>query len=156
MERDLKEEAKTLIDNLPFLSSWEQLMCEIYVREAIENGMADSIEGRKASVDDVRAEFDFARMKVNWTCCRYGPSYATSTFIARSSPHYARKIVDRLTRRSQQIATFPRSGRVVREANELNIREVLEGSYRIIYHLLDDEVEIIAVVRSARPWPEKP
>lgn len=68
----------------------------------------------------------------------------------------ARKIVDRLTRRSQQIATFPRSGRVVREANELNIREVLEGSYRIIYHLLDDEVEIIAVVRSARPWPEKP
>ncbi len=36
------------------------------------------------------------------------------------------------------------------------IREVLEGSYRIIYHLLDDEVDIIAVVHSARPWPENP
>jgi hypothetical protein len=60
MERDLKEEAKKLIDNLPSLSSWEQLMYEIYVREAIEKGLADSIEGRKASVEDVRAEFDLS------------------------------------------------------------------------------------------------
>ena len=58
MERDLKEEAKKLIDNLPSLSSWEQLMYEIYVREAIENGLADSLAGRKAGVEDVRAEFD--------------------------------------------------------------------------------------------------
>ena len=58
MERDLKEEAKKLIDNLPSLSSWEQLMYEIYLREAIENGLADSLEGRKESVEVVRAEFD--------------------------------------------------------------------------------------------------
>jgi len=57
MERDLKEEAKRLIDSLPSLSSWEQLMYEIYVREAIEKGLADSNEGRKTPVEDVRAEF---------------------------------------------------------------------------------------------------
>jgi hypothetical protein len=57
MERDLKEEAKRLIDSLPSLSSWEQLMYEIYVREAIEMGLADSNEGRKTPVGDVRAEF---------------------------------------------------------------------------------------------------
>lgn len=57
MERDLKEEAKRLIDSLPSLSSWEELMYEIYVREAIENGLADSLEGRKTSVEEVRAEF---------------------------------------------------------------------------------------------------
>jgi hypothetical protein len=57
MERDLKEEAKRLIDSLPSLSSWEQLMYEIYVRESIENGLADSLEGRKTSVEEVRAEF---------------------------------------------------------------------------------------------------
>lgn len=57
MERDLKEEAKRLIDSLPSLSSWEQLMYEIYVREAIEMGLADSNEGRKIPVEDVRAEF---------------------------------------------------------------------------------------------------
>ncbi|HLG15440.1 MAG TPA: hypothetical protein VJH03_13200 [Blastocatellia bacterium] len=57
MERDLKDEAKRLIDSLPSLSSWEQLMYEIYVREAIENGLADSIAGRKTPVEDVRGEF---------------------------------------------------------------------------------------------------
>jgi toxin ParE1/3/4 len=95
-------------------------------------------------------------MKVNWTAAARAQLRDIHTFIARSSPQYAKKIVDRLTRRSLQIATFPRSGRVVPEANDVNIREVLEGSYRIIYHLLDDEVDIIAVVHSARPWPENP
>ena len=56
MERDLKEEAKRLIDSLPSLSSREHMMYEIYVREAIENGLADSIAGRKTPVEDVRAE----------------------------------------------------------------------------------------------------
>ena len=60
MERDIKEEAKRLIDNLPSLSSWEQLMYEIYVREAIEKGLADSTEGRKTRVEEVRAEFGLA------------------------------------------------------------------------------------------------
>ena len=57
MQRDLKEEAKKLIDNIPSLTSWEQLMYEIYVRAAIEHGLVDSTEGRKTSVQDVRAEF---------------------------------------------------------------------------------------------------
>lgn len=95
-------------------------------------------------------------MKVNWTAAARAQLRDIHTFIDRSSPQYAKKIVDRLTRRSLQIATFPRSGRVVPEANDVNIREVFEGSYRIIYHLLDDEVDIIAVVHSARPWPENP
>ncbi|PYP82448.1 MAG: type II toxin-antitoxin system RelE/ParE family toxin [Blastocatellia bacterium AA13] len=74
-----------------------------------------------------------------------------------SSPHYAKKIVDRLTRRSQQNRSIPEiRSRSCPEANDVNIREVLEGSYRIIYHLLDDEVDIIAVVHSSRPWPENP
>lgn len=57
MEPDLKEEAKRLIDSLPTLTSWEQLMYEIFVREAIDKGLADSNDGRKTSVEDVRAEF---------------------------------------------------------------------------------------------------
>jgi hypothetical protein len=50
MERDLKEEAKRLIDSLPSLSSWEQLMYEIYVCEAIENGLADSSKAERQAL----------------------------------------------------------------------------------------------------------
>jgi plasmid stabilization system protein ParE len=62
-------------------------------------------------------------------------------------------VVDRLTRRSQQIAEFPRSGPVLSEAQDVNVRQVIEGPYRIIYHILDDEIDVIAVVHSAQQWP---
>ena len=95
-------------------------------------------------------------MKVNWTAAARTQLRDIHTFVARSSPRYATKLVDRITRRSQQIATFPRSGRVVPEADDVNIREVLEAPYRIIYHLLEDEIDIIAVVHGAQQWPEEP
>ncbi|HYU98189.1 MAG TPA: type II toxin-antitoxin system RelE/ParE family toxin [Pyrinomonadaceae bacterium] len=95
-------------------------------------------------------------MKVNWTEAARAQLRDIRGFVAGSSPQYATKMVDRLTRRSQQIATFPRSGRIVPEASDVNIREVLEGPYRIIYHILEDEIDIIAVVHGARQWPEEP
>ena len=85
-------------------------------------------------------------MKVNWTEAARAQLRDIRGFVAGSSPQYATKMVDRLTRRSQQIAIFPRSGRIVPEANDVNIREVLEGPYRIIYHILENEIDIIAVV----------
>jgi len=95
-------------------------------------------------------------MKVNWTAAARAQLSDIHSFIARSSQQYATKTVDRLTRRSQQIARLPRSGRIVPEANDVNIREVIEGPYRIIYHLLENEIDIIAVVHGARQWPEEP
>jgi len=43
----------------------------------------------------------------------------------------------------------------VPEANNVNIREVIEGPYRIIYHILEDEIDVIAVVHGARQWPDE-
>ena len=39
---NIKEEARKLIENLPDDSTWEDLMYQIYVRESIESGLADS------------------------------------------------------------------------------------------------------------------
>ena len=52
-----KEDAKALIDNLPENATWEDLMYEIYVREAVEAGLEDSKAGRLTEVSDVRKEF---------------------------------------------------------------------------------------------------
>ena len=41
-------------------------------------------------------------------------------------------MVDRLTRRSEQIATFPLSGRMVPEYEAPDVREVIEKPYRLI------------------------
>jgi hypothetical protein len=52
-----KEEAHRLVDRLPDSATWDDLMHEIYVREAIERGLADSRTGRTKSVREVRAKY---------------------------------------------------------------------------------------------------
>jgi len=54
---NVKEEARKLIEKLPDNSTWDDLMREIYVRQAIESGLADSQAGRTTDVGQVRAEF---------------------------------------------------------------------------------------------------
>ena len=54
---NVKEEAKRLIEKLPENVTWDDLMHEIYVRQAIANGLADSEAGRLTDVTEVRAKF---------------------------------------------------------------------------------------------------
>lgn len=89
-------------------------------------------------------------MTVQWTDTAEEHLAAIYSYILRDSPEYARRTVDRLTRRSQQIADFPLSGRRVPEYDLDQIREVLEGPYRIIYHIKADQIDILAVIHAAR------
>jgi len=54
---NVKEEAKRLIEKLPEDMSWDDLMHEIYVRQSIEAGLADSEAGRVTDVGEVRTKF---------------------------------------------------------------------------------------------------
>jgi hypothetical protein len=53
----IKEEARRLVEKLPENSTWEDLVHEIYVRQAVEAGLADSQAGRTTDVDQVRSSF---------------------------------------------------------------------------------------------------
>jgi predicted transcriptional regulator len=53
----VKEEARRLVEGLPEDASWEDLMYQIYVRQAIEAGLEDSEAGRTVDVKEARARF---------------------------------------------------------------------------------------------------
>jgi len=53
----IKEQARRLLDNLPDSATWEDLMYQIYVRQAIEAGIKDSDEARTVDVKEVRRRF---------------------------------------------------------------------------------------------------
>jgi hypothetical protein len=53
---NIKEEVRRLADKLPDDATWDDVMHEIYVRQAIESDLADSEAGRVKDVDQVRAE----------------------------------------------------------------------------------------------------
>ena len=50
----------------------------------------------------------------------------------------------------ERLGEFPESGRVVPEVSDETLREVITGSYRIVYRVLDEEVVIVAVHHGAR------
>jgi len=66
-------------------------------------------------------------VKVLWTEAALSQLQAIYHYIAQTSPEYALRMIDRITRRSIQIAEFPLSGRVVPEYEVNEIREVLSG-----------------------------
>lgn len=94
-------------------------------------------------------------MKVFWTDEALSHLDSIYNHIASDAPVYALRMVDRLTRRSQQISTFPQSGRVVPEYKEQDIREVIEAPYRIIYCIKSKQrADVLAVFHGAQLLPE--
>lgn len=56
----VKEEAHRLIDTLPE-ATWEDVMYGLYVRQAVEQGLADSEADRVIPVQEVRARLGLPR-----------------------------------------------------------------------------------------------
>jgi hypothetical protein len=49
---NIKPEARRLVDNLPDTASWDDLAYEVYVRQAIDGGLADVEAGRVVDHDE--------------------------------------------------------------------------------------------------------
>ena len=54
---NIKQEARRLVEKLPEDATWDDLVYQIYVRQAIEAGLEDSEAGRIVDVKEVRARF---------------------------------------------------------------------------------------------------
>ena len=82
-------------------------------------------------------------MKVHWTATAERHLDRIHDYIALDSTLYARRTIARIIRRSQQIAEFPLSGRKVPEYDRENVREIIEGQYRIIYLLNSGQIDVL-------------
>jgi toxin ParE1/3/4 len=71
-------------------------------------------------------------------------------FIAQDSPHYAQLVTQRLIAAVERLPALPQSGRIVPEINDPTVREVIQGSYRIVYRLIREEIHIVTVHHAAR------
>jgi len=58
---NIKQEAYHLFQKLPENATWDDLMYEIYVRQAIEAWIEDSEAGRTIDVGQVRAKFGLTK-----------------------------------------------------------------------------------------------
>lgn len=95
-------------------------------------------------------------MRVVWTYAARAQVQGIYDYVAADSVGYAKRLVDRIIRRSEQLVNHPESGAIVSEYNSPQVRELFEGPYRIIYRVRVDRLDVIAVIHGARLLPEVP
>lgn len=75
---------------------------------------------------------------------------AIAQFIARDSPHHARRVVEAMFELGDAIAAQPLLGRVVPELGSASVRERFLYSYRVLYEIAPARIEVLAVIHGRR------
>jgi toxin ParE1/3/4 len=97
-------------------------------------------------------------MKLIWIDPSIEDLRAIRDYIARDSDCYAADLVEQVVLSVEKLLRFPKLGRVVPETQDENIRELVYQSYRIIYRLTGERIEILTVAHGSRdlnrtaPW----
>jgi len=74
-----------------------------------------------------------------------------NAYIAKDSPHYARRFTERIVGSVEKLAEFPKIGRLVPEAEGRDdVRELIYQGYRIIYLTRPEWVFIVTIVHGSR------
>jgi len=79
-----------------------------------------------------------------------------ASYIAESRPRASINFVKNVFLTVEQISNFPKSGRIVPEFNNPNIREVIRRPCRIVYRVKHRKriVEIVRIWHAARGIPQ--
>ncbi len=73
------------------------------------------------------------------------------TYISQDSEYMARRFINKIFERIDQLYLYPTSGKFIKETNDENLRELLLNKYRIIYQIVDKgNVNIIRIVHGSR------
>ncbi len=88
--------------------------------------------------------------QISWTKKSLKDLRAINDYISLDSTFYAARFISKLIQRVDQLIDFPESGRVVPEKNLPEIRELIEGNYRIFYQLKKGKITILRVHNAAR------
>lgn len=93
-------------------------------------------------------------MKLFWTENARQDLLSIKQYIATDNPTAANHWIERLKARARNtLLTSPFAGRKVPELLRDDIRELIEGNYRIVYHILEDSVVVLTVFESHRLFP---
>ncbi len=86
---------------------------------------------------------------MRWSPKAAGQFEQICSYIASDSPHYARLFARKVNALIKTIPQFPKSGRVVPEFNNENLRERIFQNYRIVYRVKPGVIEIVAITHGA-------
>lgn len=94
-------------------------------------------------------------MKVDWTEPAIQDLESIRTYIAKDAEYYAIRFVEKVIEAIDGLQDLPLRGRLVSEAEEENIRELLFQNYRIIYRVEAESISILTIIHGSRDLSRK-
>ena len=91
---------------------------------------------------------------VVWTDRAIRDLLAIEEYIAEEDPAAATRWTTELMARASKAAAVPYTGRMVPEVGRTDVREVLKGTYRIVYRVAEDGIAVLTVFEGHRLFPE--
>jgi toxin ParE1/3/4 len=72
-------------------------------------------------------------------------------YISQDSPLLARRFISKIFDRIDQLYSYPKSGKIVPELKNDQLRELLINKYRIIYQIADNStINIVRIIHGSR------
>ena len=94
-------------------------------------------------------------MKLLWTEAAKQDLQANRRYIAADNPTAAKRWVNRLRTRARKALLAPLAGRKVPELLRDDIREMIEGNYRIVYQVFEDRLVVLTVFERHHLFPQE-
>jgi toxin ParE1/3/4 len=88
--------------------------------------------------------------KVVWSPEAIEDLESIADYIGRDSEFYARAVVTKILQLARNLKDFPWIGRIVPEINDENIRERFIYSYRVVYHIDQTRILVVAIIHGKR------
>ena len=100
-------------------------------------------------------------MRVEWSNLASDDLDSLVAYISRDSVLYGKAFGERVVLATRRLLDFPESGRMIPEAEDKSLREIVVQGYRVMYRLESDRVLVLAVMHGSRdlgnpgnqPWP---
>jgi addiction module RelE/StbE family toxin len=90
-------------------------------------------------------------VRINWTFQAKNDLKDIADYISKDSKLYAKRQVLKIRNRTDILKSQNYSGRMVPEIQDENIREILEGNYRIIYREVNENrIDILTIHHFSR------
>lgn len=92
-----------------------------------------------------------ADLKIRLTETAYLDLEDIESYVSQSSPKIGREFINKIFKKIELLYDHPRIGRKVPEFDNDKIRELIQGKYRIVYRIKNDElIEILRIVHGSR------
>ncbi|TKJ20226.1 MAG: hypothetical protein CEE42_14920 [Promethearchaeota archaeon Loki_b31] len=89
-------------------------------------------------------------VKIKWTNHALEELDDIANYISIDSPKYAQILVKQIYEMVGHLKQFPKLGRKVPEYGDPELREILYKTYRIIYLVKKEHLEIISIIHGSR------